>query len=172
MNYKPFSAIARGDIFNMVERPDVPMMKCGDNTAVYLEGVWIDGRLYSRGQDIRVDEATCIICPEVAELTIPVAKVDPIDPRSKFWREGDQVTCGSGSRAQVNVFAGLFLYSGFGAGTYYSGVDNEMFFISTEAAEKRAKAEEIPFVYFDRFSWTFDPTLSHERMQAQEKLDR
>jgi hypothetical protein len=171
-NFKPFSLIGRGDIFNLVDIPQISLMKTGDDTAVYLQGVWIDNVLRPRGFPAKFSLTTCVIVPEGTELTIPLKKEDPIDPRRKFWSEGDQVMVGSDSRRPVNIFGGLFIYSGMGSGTYYSSVDNEIFWLTTDVAHQRAKSENVPFVHFDSMSFTSDPTLKHERKQAQEAFDR
>ena len=73
---------------------------------------------------------------------------------------------GSHRTAPVNVFAGLFLYSGFGRGRYYAATDQEVLETGTAAARETANNEGVPFVYFDSAEWTSDPDLTVQKNAA------
>ncbi|KDN94639.1 hypothetical protein [Hydrogenovibrio marinus] len=51
----------------------------------------------------------------------------------------------------IQPFAGLFLYSGFGSGAFFSSDGNKCWTDVTEAREM-AKNEGIEFVYLDSFA--------------------
>ena len=172
MNYQPFSALGQGAIFKSLEHPTIPMMKVRQDSAIYLEGVWISGSLYPRGYKVPVAPTTCVDLMTDGEVTLPALRVDPVDPRRKFWKEGDTRWVGDNSRAEIEVFAGLFLYSGMGVGNYFSGVENERFEMGGEEARKKAAEEGIPYVFYDSFRWTNDRKLSRERQEAQKDFDR
>lgn len=167
MNYKPFSLVEKGHIFNMIEREGIALMKTGPNSAVYLQGFWAGAALRSRGEIVSISAETCVIEPQEQELTLTIAKVDPIDPRRKFWKDGDQVKVGknSSSSAMVNIFAGLFIYHGMGSGNYYSAT-NEVFGADRSWAEVRADKEGVPFVYHDSFEVPGDANLTNARARA------
>jgi hypothetical protein len=78
-----------------------------------------------------------------------------LDGGSKVWRAGDTAKFGKNSEREVPVFAGLFRYSGLGMGNYYSA-ENLVEWTDTTDAQRRAKAEAVPFVYWDAES-AFDP---------------
>ena len=172
LTYKPFSAIRNGDCFHHAEQLNVLLMKTGAESAVLLQGYWKNGILHARGDVMNISKSTACAIPENTDLALPMSRVDPIDPARKFWKEGDTAMVGDSRRVPINVCAGLFLYSGFGSGTYYSSKENEVFFFGGDKAEAMAEAENIPLVHFDSMSWTNDPTLARERKDAKEVFDR
>lgn len=174
MLYKPFSLITPGDIFTTLNHPGIPLMKTDANTAIWLQSFWSGRTLHRRGTPVTISEETAVVCPAELELGLPMANVDPIDPRRKFWQVGDQAKVGlqRGSKdGKVAVFAGLFLYSGFGSGNYYSAT-GEIFGGSSEWASERASAEDIPFVYHDSFEYTDDDALARVQARAREQFER
>lgn len=173
MNYKPFATLPVGAVFRDFDHQSLVLMKTdAKERAVVLDSVWIDNKLYPRGALVEVAHNECVIALEDGpDLSLPLVRKDPIDPRRKFWKDGDKVTVGREKNATVNVFAGLFLYSGFGMGTYYAARENEQFWCDASEAERKAVDEGLPFVNFDSFSWTNDPNLAHDRAQAQQRFD-
>lgn len=171
MNYQPFSAIGKGNIFHRVDKPDVPFLKTEGDKAVLLQGYWENDHLYARGTVLTFKSDTCVVAMLDGAVSLEVVQTDPIDPRRKFWKTGDQKVVGQGRDAMVNIFAGLYLYSGFGQGNYYSSKGNEIFGGDSTWAREQAEAEGIPFVYYDCFQWTSDPDLKHQRAQAQTYFD-
>lgn len=170
MNYQPFSAIAIGNTFHLVNKPAIRFMKCAGDQAVLLDGYWENNQLRSRGSLTPFKADTCIVAVTEGEVILSAVKVDPIDPRRHFWKAGDQRCVDNGGPAKVNIFGGLFLYHGFGMGNYYSATGEVLSCTVTEAREHAAK-EEVPFVYFDTFRWTNDPELKRERAAAQAEFD-
>jgi hypothetical protein len=171
MNYQPFSDIAAGNIFHLVDNTEVQLMKLGKDSAVLLHGYWKNDQLYSRGTVIPMKLDVCVVALTEGEVTLTYEKVDPIDPRRKFWKEGEFKLIGQNTRGKVNFFPGLFLYHGFGVGNYYSAT-GEVFWGRPSDGKERAAAEGIPFVYYDTFQWTSDPELKRERADAQRTFDR
>lgn len=51
---------------------------------------------------------------------------------------------------KAKVVAGLFCYHGFGAGYYYSSTGEKVWTNYTDASAQ-AKAEGVPFLYWDSF---------------------
>lgn len=172
LTYKPFSAIRNGDCFHHAEQLNVLLMKTGAESAVLLQGYWHQGILHARGDVFNISKSTACAIPAGADLTLSMTRVNPIDPARKFWKEGDTAMVGDTRRVPINVCAGLFLYSGFGSGTYYSSKENEVFFLSGDKAAAMAEAENIPLVHYDSMHWTNEPTLARERKDAKEVFDR
>ena len=166
MNYLPFSQVATGNIFCLADRPKVSLLKTGRNSAVRLEGYWDGDQLHPRGELVACDDNSCTVAPESSEVTLSVVKEDPIDPRRRFWKDGDTLKVGRNMQGRVYVFAGLYMYSGFGTGTYYSKVQNERFNVDVEDGQRMAQNEGLPFVYFDHVNWTNDPYLTRECTEA------
>lgn len=171
MNYQPFAVIAIGNMFHLVDKPTIRFLKCANDRAVLLDGYWEDGRLFSRGTLVPFKADTCIVGVTEGDVVLPAVKVDPIDPRRKFWQEGEFKRVGRDQTGKVNIFAGLFLYHGMGVGNYYSAAGNEIFWGAPNDGRERAAAEGIPFVYYDTFQWTNDPDLKRERAEAQRQFD-
>lgn len=171
MNYQPFSKITGGNLFHLMNKSNIPLMKLDKNSAVLLKGYWVDGRLYSRGTVMPMTEDTCVVALTEGSVTLEFEKVDPIDPRRQFWKEGDTRNVGQGRIGKVKVFAGLFLYSGGGGGSYYSAANNEVFWCSVQEGRDRAAADDVPFVRYDGLRWTNDPDLVDERKVAQRFFD-
>lgn len=173
MNYKPFSALATGAICRDLDHATLLLIKTDlKNRAMVLESVWIDNKLYPRGTLVELAENECVIAVEEgADLVLPLTRKDPVDPRRRFWAAGDTKSVCPNHPTRINVFAGLFLYSGFGMGSYYSSVDNEVIWCDYTRAEALAAAEGILVVHFDSFSWTKDPDLAYEKEQARKVRD-
>lgn len=71
--------------------------------------------------------------------------------RRKQWREGDSCSF-AGTALKQPIFAGLFFYSGFGMGDYYSR-DGFVYWISASQAEDYAKRDGIDWKYVDSFQY-------------------
>ena len=78
-----------------------------------------------------------------------------LDGGAKTWVQGDTAKFGKDNSRDVEVFAGLFRYSGFGMGNYYSAAQS-VEWIDTSEAQRRAKEEGVGFVYWDA-EQAFDP---------------
>lgn len=168
MNYLPFSKLAAGELFRESDS-DVVWMKSSEGTlATAMQSFWRHGTLIKRGYVSKMEPTLCVApVPESEPLQLQAKSVDPVDPRRRFWAEGLQVRVGRGRQALVNVFAGLYTYSGFGSGTYYAAAMNEVFHCSVMEARNRADAEGLPFVYHDLEDWTSDPDLTNKRRDAK-----
>lgn len=170
MNYKPFSELDTGAVFRDVEHRDLLLMKTSyGNFAMLLESRWIDNKLLPRGKLIEYDKKECIVEVDDGDLVVPAKRTDPLDPRRKFWKAGDTQVVGRELAARIEIFAGLFLYSGFGMGNYYSATENETFWCGATEARSRAEAEGVLYVYYDSKDWTKDPTLAHEKEEARRR---
>lgn len=168
MPFQPFSAIAKGSLFRKVDSESSLLMKLDDSTAVFLRGIWVSDRLYARGTTERFGALTCVdALAETEQAVLPAQNDDPVDPRRKFWKEGDQAQVGHHERKPINIFAGLFLFSWMGVGYYYAKTANEKLWLTTDEARTMAAAEGIPFVFIDSFDMQFDPLLTRERKYAQ-----
>ena len=167
--YIPFRELNTGDICQHLDHDKLLLMKTPMNDkGVVLESVWISNKLYPRGTLLNMDSTACVIALDPASLlTLPILRTDPVDPRRTFWTEGATAKVGRSREAHVNLFAGLFLYSGLGMGTYYSGIEHEELWCGGTEARAHAEAEGVPFVHFDREDWTSDPTLKFNRDRAQ-----
>jgi hypothetical protein len=172
MNFQPFSAISSGNLFHLVDNPSIVLMKTKEKKAILLGGYWANDQLHSRGDVVPFAADTCVVALAEGSLTLEHQKVDPIDPRRKFWNEGEFKRVGQNQSGKVNIFAGLFLYHGMGVGNYYSATANEIFWGSPSDSRERAAAEGIPFVYYDTFQWTNDPELTRERADAKRDFDK
>ncbi len=64
------------------------------------------------------------------------------------WADGQTVRFGRKDEREVAVFAGLFRYSGFGLGHYYSTAHQIEWLYKTDA-KARAASEGVAFVYWD-----------------------
>ncbi len=175
MNYLPFSKLTVGAMFEHPEHSGLKLMKTSSlNQAMVLESIWMDNQLYPRGTLVPVTSNECVqlLSDEDAVLEMPVVRKDPVDPRRKFWKQGDTRTVGRDAHARINVFAGLFLYSGFGMGTYFSATAMEEVWCDGSKAKQFADAEGVLFVHFDSKDWTRDPDLKFEKEQALQRKTR
>lgn len=78
-----------------------------------------------------------------------------LDEGGKVWKQGDTAKFGKNNERDVQVFSGLFRYSGFGMGNYYSA-SQRVEWIDTTEAQRKAKEEGVRFVYWDA-EQAFDP---------------
>jgi hypothetical protein len=69
---------------------------------------------------------------------------------NKTWKQGDKVTY-YGSKITRDVHNGLFWYSGFGMGKYFS-VSGEVVWCSVSEGSDMAKKEGLTFQYEDSFN--------------------
>lgn len=149
MTYLPFKELEIGTIFYSIDKKDIPFLKSSKSHAVLLASIWQNG-LVPRGTQVPFSEDTCILQAEEAEeITLPICRVDPIDPSRKFWNENTVAKVGKRNPVEIKVFAGLFLYSGFGSGTYYAATKNEIFFKDAGTAQKMAEKEGVRFINHD-----------------------
>lgn len=81
-----------------------------------------------------------------------------VDFRSGCWKEGEVVILENNE--SLEVFAGLFLYSGFGMGNYFSKNGSIVWRKSTNA-NNQAKEEEVSFRYVDRLNGYKGTYLGH-----------
>ena len=72
-----------------------------------------------------------------------------LSPTKRTWKEGDQVNYQTGSK--LTVFAGLYFYSGFGCGDYFSK-DGKVYWGSSSEASKKAEEEGIQCKLIDSFN--------------------
>jgi hypothetical protein len=157
MNYKPFSELETGAIFRDNEHRNLLLMKADrGNYGVVLSSIWLSAGLLPRGKLVEYSPNECVIEEVEESISLPAKRVDPIDPRREFWKEGATKTVGRERSANIEIFAGLFLYSGFGMAT---------------EARKRAEAEGVLYVYYDSKDWTKDPKLTFEKTEAQRRHD-
>jgi hypothetical protein len=170
MSFQPFSAIGKGNIFHVISNPSITFMKSADDKAILLQGYWDGNTLHSRGTPVPFKCDTCVVAMTEGQVALDVVKVDPIDPRRKFWKEGDHKVVGQRRNALVNIFAGLYLYHGCGYGTYHS-TTGEIFGGDSSWAYDLSQSEGVPFVLFDTFKWTNDPDLKFERSCAKKRFD-
>jgi hypothetical protein len=173
MNYKPFSELETGAIFRDNEHRGLLLMKADrGNYGVVLSSIWLSAGLLPRGKLIEYSPNECVIEELEDAVSLPAKRVDPVDPRREFWKEGATKTVGRGRAANIEIFAGLFLYSGFGMGNYYSATENEIFWCGSTEARKRAEAEGVLYVYYDSKDWTKDPKLTFEKTEAQRRHEQ
>ena len=78
-----------------------------------------------------------------------------LDGGGKGWKPGDTAKFGRNNERDVQVFSGLFRYSGMGMGNYYSA-SQRVDWIDTTEAQRKAKEESVRFVYWDA-EQAFDP---------------
>lgn len=78
-----------------------------------------------------------------------------LDGGGKSWKPGDTAKFGRNNERDVQVFSGLFRYSGMGMGNYYSA-SQRVDWIDTTEAQRKAKEEGVRFVYWDA-EQAFDP---------------
>lgn len=78
-----------------------------------------------------------------------------LDEGGKVWQQGDTAKFGKNNERDVQVFSGLFRYSGFGMGNYYSA-SQRVEWIDTTEAQRKAKEEGVRFVYWDA-EQAYDP---------------
>jgi hypothetical protein len=172
MNYQPFSELTTGTLFRDVEHRAMLLMKSSDKKhGTLMESIWLDNTLMPRGMLIEYHNNECVIEVTEDDVLLPARRKDPIDPRRKFWKEGDTQTVGRDCAAKIEVFAGLFLYSGFGQGTYYASTDNEQFWCGADEAREKADAEGVLLVKYDSKDWTNDPKLTFEKKEARRRKD-
>lgn len=78
-----------------------------------------------------------------------------LDDGGKVWKLGDIAKFGKNDERDVQVFSGLFRYSGMGMGNYYSA-SQRVEWIDTTEAQRKSKEEGVRFVYWDA-EQAFDP---------------
>jgi hypothetical protein len=167
LNYLPFSAVAPGNLFRTVDATPVLYLKTTNNACVSLESLWVDGHLIRRGTTRNLADNICVVQTDES-IAMSNKDPEPVNPRRVFWKAEQLIRVGRDRDSHVHPFAGLYLYAGFGTGTYFSGIANEVFEMSSVDARQRAKDEGVLFVYFDSAQIALDPTLASERRQAAE----
>ena len=86
------------------------------------------------------------------------------------WEQGDVVKFGSNNERDVEVFSGLFRYSGFGLGTYYSATGSAEF-VDADIAYQHACAEGVPYIRWDS-ECEFDPPGYKAILAAADRASR
>ena len=71
------------------------------------------------------------------------------------WKPGDRVRY-YGTDMWEDIKPGLFFYSGFGMGKYFSKT-GEVLWVETSEAQEQAHKEEVKFVFKDSFTY-YSPT--------------
>lgn len=105
------------------------------------------------------------------QVLSPAAAPQPTsDPTVVRWGPCTTALVGESLPVAVPVFAGLFVYSGFGAGRYYSANQTRMC-LDTCEARAQADREGVPFVHIDCKDWVSDASLTRQRADAQRSFD-
>lgn len=168
MNFLPFSQLAQGALFRCADSDTVWMKSAEGNRAMAMQSYWAtQHRLVKRGALLAMSSSECVI-PLPEDFTMSAERVDPVDPKRRFWAPGERInSIGRRAGSYVNIFGGLFMYSGCGAGNYYSLTEGEIISCSPSEARKLANAEGAVFVYHDIDDRTDDPDLKDKRRQAE-----
>lgn len=175
MNYLPFKDLEVGAFFRELTDNALCMKTSAPDEAILMESVYTlagsGHRLLPRGHCLKLQPNTCVSVEATESVLLPFNRQDPRDPGKSYWDEGACRLVGERRQRPVKVFAGLFLYSGLGAGQYYSNT-GECLFLSADDAEKIADKEGAPFVFHDSFQLTTDEELARKRVKAEEALEK
>jgi hypothetical protein len=86
-------------------------------------------------------------------------------PAHEVWKAGDTISFGRNNEMLVEVFPGLYRYSGLGMGGYYSS-SHQVEWLDNAAASARANLEGVKFVYWDA-ERAIEPPEYKERKRNQ-----
>lgn len=141
-----------------------PDMDYEDDVLAFQRGV--ESLVRDLNQELaELDDTTAM--QVLSSTAAPQATSDPTVVR---WGPGTTALVGEYLPASVPVFAGLFIYSGFGAGRYYSANQTRMC-LGTCEARAQADREGVPFVHLDYKDWVSDASLTRQKAEAQRSFD-
>lgn len=141
-----------------------PDMDYEDDVRAFQRGV--EDLVRALSQELaELDDATAM--QVLSSTAAPQAASDPTVVR---WGPDTTALVGDALPVLVPVFAGLFIYSGCGAGRYYSANQTRMC-LGTCEARAQADNEGIPFVYLDCKDWVSDASLTRQKAEAQQSFE-